>query len=192
MSNDIKILSFNVNGLGDTRKRTDVLDHLKSKNANIIMLQETHWKTEFENTIRREWGFDCLVNGNSTNRNGVAILLCNNFEFKIHNIIRGNNGSYLILDISFLKKRLTLVNVYGPSGTDSPTFFETMFNEIEALENDEIIIGGDWNIALNVNLDTFQYQGFSHRTNAKKKILEKMDRLNLIDLWRKIPSARFH
>ena len=104
MSNDIKILSFNVNGLGDTRKRTDVLDHLKSKNANIIMLQETHWKTEFENKIRREWGFDCLVNGNSTNRNGVAILLCNNFEFKIHNIIRGNNGSYLILDISFLKK----------------------------------------------------------------------------------------
>ena len=192
MSNDIKILSFNVNGLGDTRKRTDVLDHLKSKNANIIMLQETHWKTEFENKIRREWGFDCLVNGNSTNRNGVAILLCNNFEFKIHNIIRGNNGSYLILDISFLKKRLTLVNVYGPSGTDSPTFFETMFNEIEALENDEIIIGGDWNIALNVNLDTFQYQGFSHRTNAKKKILEKMDRLNLIDLWRKIHPTKRH
>ena len=82
--------------------------------------------------------------------------------------------------------------MYGPSGTDSPTFFETMFNEIEALENDEIIIGGDWNIALNVNLDTFQYQGFSHRTNAKKKILEKMDRLNLIDLWRKIHPTKRH
>ena len=76
-------------------------------------------------------------------KNGVAILFCNNFEFTVHNIIRGNNGSFLILDITFLKKRLTLVNVYGPSGTDSPTFYEHLFNEIETLGNDDIIAAGD-------------------------------------------------
>ena len=84
----MKVLSFNANGLGDRKKRVDVLNYLKNQNANIIMLQETHWITESENSIRDDWGFECYVNGNSTNRNGVSILFCNNFEFTVHKVIR--------------------------------------------------------------------------------------------------------
>ena len=190
MSSNLKILSFNVNGLGEIRKRTDTLDTLKRKNANIIMLQETHWTSDLEEQIAKEWGFDCIVNGSATNKNGVAILFCNNFEFTVHNIIRGNNGSFLILDITFLKKRLTLVNVYGPSGTDSPTFYEHLFNEIETLGNDDIIAAGDWNVVLNEKLDTFRYTSLNHKPKAKRKILDKMDSLNLIDIWRNVNPAK--
>ena len=190
-NNDINILSFNANGLAEQRKRIDVFDHLRQKKHNIIMLQETHWMTESENIIRNDWGFDVILNGTATNKNGVAILFRNNFEYTIHKVIRGNNGSYLIIDISFLKKRVTLVNVYGPSGNDSPLFYENLFNEIETLENDEIITAGDWNVTLNEHLDTFRYQGLNHRANARNKILEKMERLNIVDIWRNMhPTQR--
>ena len=98
----------------------------------------------------------------------MAILFCNHFEFTVHKVIRGNNGSYLILDVTFLKRRITLVNVYGPSGTNSPLFYEALFNEIETLENEQIITAGDWNVALNVDLDTFRYQGINHRANTSR------------------------
>ena len=77
----MNIISFNANGLADYKKRIDVFDFLKSKKPSIVLLQETHWTNDLENVIRGEWGFDIIVNGIATNKNVVAILFCNNFEF---------------------------------------------------------------------------------------------------------------
>ena len=190
MSKDLNILSFNANGLADRKKRLDVFDFLKNKNPNIVLLQETHWTNSLENVIRSEWGYECIVNGIVSNKNGVAILFCNNFEYTLHNVMKCPNGSYIILDITLLKKRVTLVNVYGPSGTDSQTFFELFFDRIGNVENENIVIAGDINVALDPKIDTFRYIG-QNKPNARKKICEKMFLLNLIDVWRELnPSKR--
>ena len=57
------------------------------------------------------------------------------------------------------------------------------FWKLKIIGNENIIIAGDWNVALNDKLDTFRYRGVS-RPNAKRKILDKMLLLNLIDVWR--------
>ena len=147
------------------------------------MLQETHWVSTLEKRIKVEWGSECVINGNSTNSNGVAILFNKALDFTIHNTTKDPNGRYILLDITFSNKRITLANVYGPSGNDSPNFYENFFLETENIGNENIIIAGDWNVALNDKLDTFRYRGVS-RPNAKRKILDKMLLLNLIDVWR--------
>lgn len=48
--------------------------------------------------------------GDNSNKNGVAVLFNNNFEYKLHNVIRDLNGYFLILDIEILNKGLTLAN----------------------------------------------------------------------------------
>ena len=183
MMNSIKICTFNTNGLGSYQKRKDVFDYLRQEKASIYLLQETHLKTDMENIIRSMWGFECFLSGNDTNRKGVAILMNNNFEYKVHNVIRSDDGSYILLDIEMAGKRVTLVNVYGPSDVDSPAFFAKVCEEMDKLDNHYVIMGGDWNVVVNVNEDTFRYRNIN-RPRSMRKVHEIMDNYCLIDVWR--------
>ena len=66
--------------------------------------------------------YDCILNGNNTNSNGVAVLFKNNFDFRLHTVIRDDEDKYIILDIEMLGKQMTLVNLYAPSSGDHPEF----------------------------------------------------------------------
>lgn len=141
-TNSFQICTFNCNGLGDHKKRKDVFDYLRKQKCNLYLLQETHWKADNENFIRSCWGYNCFVAGNETNKNGVAILLTNTFEYKVYNVNKDPAGCYVLLDIEFFGKRVTLANIYGPSDGDKPDFFLSVFNQIEQMGNEYIIIGG--------------------------------------------------
>ena len=124
------------------------------QSGNIFLLQETHWKTGAENVIRSQWGFECIVAGPDCASKGVAVLFENNFEYKIHNILKDDEGRYILIDIEMLNKRLTLANLYAPSSGDHPEFFDKVINEVVSMDNELIVIGGDWNVALNPKIDT--------------------------------------
>ena len=72
--------------------------------------------------IRSQWGFECIVAGPDSASKGVAVLFKNNFEYKIHNILKDDEGRYILIDIEMLNKRLTLSNLYAPSSGDHPEF----------------------------------------------------------------------
>ena len=122
-SNRIKLCTYNVNGLGNYKKRKDVFDHLRTENASIYFLQETHLKSKAENMERSVRGYDCISNGNDTNSNGVAVLFKNSFYFTLHTFIR-DEGRYISPDTEMLGKRMTLINLYAPSSGDHPDFSE--------------------------------------------------------------------
>lgn len=42
MPDKISIMSMNCRGLGDTRKRRDVMHYIRSKQFSIVFLQDTH------------------------------------------------------------------------------------------------------------------------------------------------------
>ena len=81
----ISICSVNCQGLGDYRKRRDVLDHLRNKQYSIICVQDTHFTKKIENQIRAEWGYKVCFSSFSSQSRGVAIFVRNNFEFILHN-----------------------------------------------------------------------------------------------------------
>ena len=56
-----------------------------------------------------------------------------------------------------MNERITLANVY-PSAGDNPGFFERIFKKIKEVGNNYTIIWGDWNVVLDVNLDTCNYK----------------------------------
>ena len=119
-----KICTFNCNGIADSKKRKDVFDFLRKLECNIYCLQETHLRESNTKFIRASWGFDIILSGRESNKNGVAILLNNNFEYKIHNVIKDPKGCFIVLDIEMLQKRYTIVNIYGSSYGDNPDFIE--------------------------------------------------------------------
>ena len=190
MTHKVKILSLNVNGIRDHHKRKDIFDYLRRKNAQIIMLQETHLKTQEENMVRAMWGYDCILNGDSTNSNGVGIFFNTNFQYKIHKITKDLEGKYIILDIEIHSKRYTILNLYGPSDRDSPSFFEDILDKLEDMNNESIIIGGDWNVIPDMGRDANNYRG-GNRPRARAKITEMSEVMNLTDIWRELhPNDR--
>ena len=185
MAAQLKIISFNTNGMGNYHKRKDVFDFLRGKNAHIVMLQETHLKTEDENLVRSMWGSECIINGITSNSNGVGIFFNSNFQYKIHRLSRDIEGKYIILDIEMFNKRHTIINLYGPSDRDNPFFFDEIIEKIEDMGNESIIIGGDWNVIPDMNKDTHRYRG-GNRPRARAKINEMLDFIKLKDVWREL------
>ena len=36
-------------------------DFLSKQNGNVFLLQETHWPSSVENTVRSQWGCECVA-----------------------------------------------------------------------------------------------------------------------------------
>ena len=181
-----KICSKNVNGIGNFTKRKDVLNYLRDDKYDICFLQETHLLTRTENHVRSEWGYNVWLAGATTNANGVAILFSPTFEYKLYDAHRDPNGCYIALDIELLNKRITMINIYGPSDRDTPEFIDKIIQVINDIGNDNIIVGGDWNCMLDMKLDSRNYINTNPRPRTRNKIKEFIVENNLIDIFREL------
>ena len=125
--NQIKIESLNCRGLRDIRKRIDFFDDFKKRGIHIINLQETHLISSDLIMLKKNWNCKFLIAGESRQAQGVMIILNNNFEYKIHNVTKDNEGRFIICDLEIVGlARSLMINVYGPN-KDSPMFYENIF-----------------------------------------------------------------
>jgi exonuclease III len=99
------------------------------------------------------------------------------------------NGKFIIIDAKLQGNRVTLVVVYGPN-RDDPIFYQSLQSKIEMIGNTSVIIGGDWNVPLNYDIDTEKYVN-KNNPKAQKKIHALMADLDLIDVWRKNNPTTF-
>ena len=136
----------------NSEKKKECLIFLENKKGNVFLLQETRWPFGIKNTVRSQWGCECVFVGHDSGSKDVAVLFKNNFEYKIRNVLRDNEGRYILIDIKMMNKRLTLANIYAPNSGDHPVF-DTVIREIVAMDNELIVIGGDWNVAPNPKID---------------------------------------
>ena len=54
--------------------------------------------------------------------------------------------------------------------------------EVVNMDNGLIIIGGDWNVAMNPKIDT-NHPSNVYRARSRKKILDFMDSYDLVDVY---------
>lgn len=77
----LRLVSWNVKGLGNPVKRAKVLAHLKSLQPNIILLQETHAKRNVQSVLRANWLGQAYHANYGSKAGGVAILFRKNIPF---------------------------------------------------------------------------------------------------------------
>jgi hypothetical protein len=58
----------------------------------------------YETAIRHQWGGECIFNSFASNQRGAAILLSNNYEYKILNTKKDDCGNLLGVDIEIKGK----------------------------------------------------------------------------------------
>ena len=153
------------------------------------MLQEVHCSENTNSMWSAEWGYKTIFSGQASSKCGVAILFNNTFSFKIRKSFSDPNGRFIICDIETEQKCITLATLYAPN-VDDPRSFEIVFEHLLDFECDEIIIGGDFNLVLNIDMDK---KGGLARTNSKSQemVNDLAAQLDLIDAWRIInPDSR--
>ena len=78
----------------------------KKKCYSILCLQDTHFVKDNEPIVETQWGYTYIFNSYKSNARGVCILLSNNFEFKIHNIKKDDDGNFLTSEFESRQKNI--------------------------------------------------------------------------------------
>ena len=89
-------------------------------------------------------------------------------------------GRYIIIDMKVDNKILTLVNIHAPNN-DNPTFFQNLLDQILSFECEEVIMGGDFNLVIDVRKDKKGGNATTHR-NLLKEVQNIANSLDLTDV----------
>lgn len=191
--NLLRIASYNVNGLLDETKRRKIFRHLHEKKFEMICLQESHSTKEVEKRWKTEWGGRIFYAHGTRASRGTCILLKKHLKTKIHFVERDPEGRYLIMDLSIRDTRYTIVNVYGPN-EDRPQFYRNLFTKIQLFDNDNKILMGDFNLALDILRDKDPRGTNYGGENLKQSAIELINFLeanDMVDIWREFNPDKF-
>lgn len=178
---NVVINTFNVNGLRNEAKRKDLFRYFKNHKLDLIFLQETHSTIQDEQKWKIEWGGQIWFNHGLSNSRGVAVLLPKRSPIKIEEISTELEGRLLILQLQIGEIQFVAANLYGPN-EDNDQFFAQAFELIEACDDPNIMLCGDFNIAINARLDT--NSRLDNHKKKRKALLDYMDMRELGDTWR--------
>ena len=125
----------------------------------------------------------------SSQARGVAILFKKDLPVHINedSIYKDPSGNFIVLNFLYESYTMTLGCIYGPN-QDEPEFYRNIvFPKLEEfqVESDFTVIGGDWNVSLNQEMDTFGYSSVNNE-KARNTIHELMETNGLIDIFREL------
>ena len=184
----LRIASLNVNGLRTFHKgipkRRKIFTWIKTYNFDIVMLQETHADESCEKIWASEWGGNAYFSSGDERSRGVAILVKRGLNFQCQKIECDNQGRYVIIDCAIGGLELTLGCVYGPN-TDNTGTFENVFSSLSGFKNNCTVIGGDFNVWFNAELDKLSTaHRMQNNDKCRRLILQFMSEHELVDIWR--------
>ena len=100
----LSVLSININGISEGKKRNKLFDILKNKNIDITLIQETHCTENLINKWEKEWlGKSFSNSGIVAKSSGVAILLREDLIINISTRLQNKEGRMLFLNFSIKK-----------------------------------------------------------------------------------------
>ena len=152
-----KLVPLNVRGINNFRKRRMIYTWCRKQKADFIFLQETHSKKDSERQWKNEWRGEIIMLHGNPNSRGVDILFKKGADCIIHSKILDPVGRFVILKAEIEDKIYVSINIYAPNkDIDNVDFLNNlrMILHNENLdEEDNIILGGDFNCPISPVLD---------------------------------------
>ena len=179
----IKLASLNTRGMRGGLKRRKIFRFLKKHKVDVGFLQETHCVKTDENCWSAEFGNKIIFSNGSSNSCGVAILFSKKCAKLVTDIVRDMEGRFIIAKLKVNEYTYSIANIYAPNG-DSPSFFQQVKDEMDNLDSIFNIIGGDFNMIRDANLDRGSEAVYHGRS---KTIVDGwMEEDGYSDIWREL------
>ena len=192
--NNLKIVTLNVRGIRDKKKRLILINWLKRKKFDIVCLQETFITEEILPNIEED--FHELGNfisscTNSFHSRGVGIILANNrYQWNIQSIHRDTEGRKVLVNVLDQNSKLySISSLYVPNNLNLRIQFINECNgwlQNQASNKNTLILAGDLNTC---------YDAGDRASGRLEKSGDSLKQLitknNLIDTFRLVnPEAK--
>lgn len=181
----LRFLTYNVKGLNSVQKRWMTLKEFKSLAADVIMIQETHFRPGGSFKFASKLLPTSYMASDPSGKAGVAILICSSCPLQIKSLYLDPHGRFVFLDCDYLTHSLTLVSVYA-ANTNTKTN--------KKFSQPNVIIGGDFNVTMSPGKDrrvlfpTISAVKVIHLSTSFRRLLRTH---SLLDIWRiKHPTHR--
>ena len=191
MSYNFKLVTNNVKGLGNMKKRQNIFKRLKDlvKGKGIIFIQETHSCKETEIHWKKDFGTENEIYFNSANSSskGVAIGFCGNLNHSVNKVYSDEIGKILIIEIKINNEIFILINIYNENcEKDQVNLLKILENQLNMFENansSNIILAGDFNFYFDKTLEAY---GGNPQTKKQSiaSFLKIKGKWDLTDIWR--------
>lgn len=116
----IAISSYNCRGFNTPEKRSQILYHFHKAKTQILLLQETHFKSSavstFKNPYYQQWFHSTNPQAKSK---GVSIAFHKSFHPEVLDSLTDPSGHFLFLRLKS-NSIFTVANVYGPNQASYP------------------------------------------------------------------------
>ena len=183
---NLTLFTTNTKGQSKENKRKAQWQWARDNYADIVLLQETHSTKEVEQIWAKQWSGKAYFAHGESNSKGVAILIRPGLEFMEKHVIVDHSGRYILLKAEVCKQKVAIVNVYAPNDEQTQIRFYTELLQLLHQQYDKdysLIIGGDFNVVLNPELDK---KGGQNRPRQRVvDILETiLQDFSLMDVWR--------
>lgn len=190
-----KVASINVNGLGDVRKRRLVFNYLRRFKRTIFLLQETHCPPGNGRLWKSQWGGSMFLTEESGRSAGIATLFSRDLDPSFLGVNVSKHHRFLITNFSLQDEVYKIVNLYMPTSDKEKWQVETLEELHETLDPHDaphLLVGGDFNIAMNPSLDR---EGYVHENIPniffRSELNHFLERVDIGDIWRiQNPTAR--
>ena len=179
--NDLKIITLNVRGLRQPKKRNALFEWLKHKKFDIICLQETYCTCNSEASFNKAWNGKIFHSiSNSMHSRGVCTMISNSVNCKVLKSECDNEGRKLMIKLNVNDQILNIINIYAPNCvSERRTFIENLSVQ-SFIAQDATILMGDFNTAISKD------DRRSGRTDCISKLLSRsIQELDLLDTWKK-------
>lgn len=177
----INCISHNVKGFNSPVKRCKAFAFYKQLGAKTLLLQETHFAHSSHPKFFHRNFPQAFYSLHQSKSRGAAILLHSTFPMEVKQVYKDKDSRYVIIKGLIHNRELTIASIYAPN--DSPaSFFKSFFDRLSLYHSSHMIIGGDFNMVANPNLDrsTMAPSSKSFPRSLSSGLLEHQ----LVDSWR--------
>lgn len=184
MAGSLKLITWNVQGIGHVIKRTFFFfTHLKKQKPDIVLLRETKLSDTEHSKQGKDWVGQVYFSY-SQNKRGVAILINKNLPFILEHKESDPEGRFIMITGSILNHHITILNIDDPN-VDSPNFISQMILLLTYHCKGLGFLAVDFNCIMNASLDKSSSANISNPKSSK--VLNNLcSDSGLIDVWRQL------
>ena len=177
----LKILTYNINGLNSPAKRSKTFNCLKRQKLDIICLQETHIKKAHEALLECKSLGKVYKASADEKKRGVATYI-KSPNLQVTDTLSDLDGRYLFLKLKSPDNSIwTIVNLYAPNN-GKEKFYDEVFGKLSDFAEGNLMVMGDFNAVTDLKIDKSKRR--SKGNKFSRVTLQHMENFFLRDVWR--------
>ncbi|KAI4890612.1 hypothetical protein NFI96_004370 [Prochilodus magdalenae] len=183
-----KTSTLNVNGARDGGKRAKVMELVRQKGLDVVLLQETHSDVNNSADWVKEWEGLAVLSHHTSMSGGVAVLFAKSFIPCSYDVEEVVPGRLLKVRACFENEVFVFICVYAPTvGTERLAFLDTLHRVVQNTDvNDLLVLGGDFNCTA-ADMDRNHMEP---HPASRRRLCELVEANELSDVWRTLHAEQ--